>query len=176
MSEGYWHRYRTSRRRLLTVAGGFGLASVSMALLGCGGTQEEQSPPLANPASFPDNTTTQARPGGILKTALPFDAPSLDPLSSGSSLTHSLIAAYTYPRLLKFTAALYPDNANGNIEGDLAETFELSPDRLTLTLRLRAGLRWENRPPTNARVIDSADVLASWRRFVVQSPLRGDLI
>jgi ABC-type transport system substrate-binding protein len=172
---GYWRRYRTGRRGFLAAAGGIGLGSLSLALLGCRGSSDvTASPP--HPELAPENTTGQARPGGTLKTAIAFDASNFDPLASNSTLTHTQIAAYTYPRLLKFAAAVYPESANGNVEGDLAEAFEMTPDHLTLTLRLRPGLRWESRPPTNARVIDAQDVLFSWNKFARFSPFRADLV
>jgi len=155
-------------------AGGIGIGAIALSLLAC-----KQSPdkPASNVSlvSVPANTTVLATPGGTLKTAFPFEAPSLDPLASPSSLTHSLIAAYTYPRLLKFTAATYPQSATGAVEGDLAETYEISPDKLSVVLRLRQGLKWDGRPPTNSRLIDPQDAVESWSKFASVSPFRNDL-
>jgi ABC-type transport system substrate-binding protein len=155
-------------------AGGLGIGAIALSLLGC-----KQSPdkPASNASlvTDPANTTFLATPGGTLKTAFPFEASSLDPLASASSLTHSLIAAYTYPRLLKFTAATYPESATGAVEGDLAETYEISPDKLSLVLRLRQGPKWENRQPTNGRLIDPQDAVQSWSKFASVSPFRNDL-
>jgi ABC-type transport system substrate-binding protein len=96
-------------------------------------------------------------------------------MASSSQATYQL-ASLTYPRLLKFTAATYPDVAKGTVEGDLAESWELLPDKLTLTFKLRPGLKWEARAPTNGRAIDASDVVASWNRFARLSPNRYDLL
>ncbi|HLF78722.1 MAG TPA: ABC transporter substrate-binding protein [Dehalococcoidia bacterium] len=144
-------------------------------MLGCSGNDDEKPANTVGLASEPSNSTFRAQAGGTLKTAFPIDPPSFDPLASASTLTHSLVAAYTYPRLLKFTAAAYPESATGAVEGDLAEAFEFSPDRLSLTLRLRQGLRWENRAPTGNRLIDAQDVVFSWTKFARFSPFRNDL-
>ncbi len=123
------------------------------------GLQRLAEKPTSSPGRClePANTSFIALPGGTLKTAFPFEAPSLDPLVFGLTLTHSLIAAYTYPRLLKFTAAIYPENATGAVEGDFAESYEISPDKLQVAFRLRQGLKWENRPPTNGRLLDGQE-------------------
>lgn len=173
-SSGYWQRFRTSRRRLL-VAASVGLATASLSLLAC---REKEQPPAAgyrDRVSLPVNTSATARSGGAFKSFVPIEPPSLDPHASASIATFQA-AALTYPRLLKFTTATYPDFARGTVEGDLAESFELVPDRLTLTFRLRQGLRWDNKPPVNGRAIDANDVVASWNRFARLSPNRYDLL
>ena len=125
--------------------------------------------------SRPLDTTSLARSGGTLKSYVSAEVSSFDPLASGTPTTHTHIAAYTYPRLMKFAPALYPDHPKGNVEGDLVETHEISPDRLTVTLRLRQGLKWESRAPTNGRAIDASDVMFSWNKFARSSPFRGEL-
>ncbi len=170
---GYWHRYRLSRRRLLSRAAAVGLGSLSLGAFGCSTAHE--SGPAATLTEEPENTTSQARAGGTFRSYVAADATNFDPLASSSPATFSHIAAYTYPRLLKFSAAVFPDNATGGVEGDLAESFELSPDRLSLALKLRQGLRWEHRAPTNGRLIDAQDVAYSWNKFARFSPQRYDL-
>lgn len=97
-------------------------------------------------------------------------------LAAQSFLVVSQIGSYTYPRLLKFKAARFPARPMGEVEGDLAESFELSGDKLQITFRLRQGLKWDARAPTNGRAIDSADVLFSWRKFSQASPFRTDIV
>jgi peptide/nickel transport system substrate-binding protein len=175
LSEGYWVRQRLRRRRFL--AGILGASAGALAFAaGCRTGTEESSLPERHAWSDPVNTTDSARPGLTLKTSLVSDAPSFDPLSSGSQSTHTQIAAYTYPRLLKFSTAIYPLRANGSVEGDLVESYEVSPDRLQLTLKLRQGLKWEQKAPIGGRAIDAGDVLFSWKKFSEVSPFRTDLV
>jgi peptide/nickel transport system substrate-binding protein len=141
--------------------------------LGCGiQTDAEVVATLVAP---PEDSTSRAQAGGTFKGYVTSDYFSFDPLSSTSAATFNQIAAFTYPRLLKFKVALHPQLATGGTEGDLAESAEFSGDRLTVTLKLRPGQRWEQRAPTNGRVIDAGDVMFSWRKFASQSPARGDL-
>jgi ABC-type transport system substrate-binding protein len=54
----------------------------------------------------------------------------------------------------------------------MAESFEVSPDRLTVTLKLRRGpgTKWDDRAPTNGREMDMDDVLFSWKKFAELNP------
>jgi ABC-type transport system substrate-binding protein len=123
----------------------------------------------------PEDTTNIAKQGGTLKSVAIADVPSFDPHSSQSPIVHTQVAAYTYPRLLKFATARAPDRPIGNVDGDLAETFETTPDRLQVTFRLRQGLKWDSRPPVNGRTIEATDVVASWGRFTKLSPFRVEM-
>jgi len=171
----YWSRFRASRRRLLIISGGAALSAISATVIGCGKESPSTAEPAAGRISTPNNTTALARSGGAFKSYLAAEPPSLDPLASSAQSTLQA-AAHTYPRLLKFTPAVYPEFPRGGVEGDLAESFELLPDRLTLTFRLRPGLKWDEKAPTSGRVIDSSDVVASWNRFVKVNPNRYDLL
>ncbi len=144
-------------------------------MLGCSSDNPATVAPVEGRITTPNNTSALGRPGGAFKSYIPFEPPSLDPMTSATGTTFQM-AAHTYPRLLKFTPGVFPEHAKGGVESDLAETFELSGDRLTLTFRLRPGLKWDAKAPTNGRVIDATDVVASWNRFARLSPNRYDLL
>jgi ABC-type transport system substrate-binding protein len=76
---------------------------------------------------------------------------------------------------MKFKPAKYPDYPDGSVEGDLAESYELSPDKLQVTLKLRQGLKWDQRSPTNGRAIDASDIVFSWNKFAAVSPFASEL-
>jgi ABC-type transport system substrate-binding protein len=78
--------------------------------------------------------------------------------------------AYAYQRLVKWEVAQYPKVADGTIVGDLAESFEISPDKLQITMKIRPGVKWDARAPTNGRLADAEDVLWSWKKFVALHP------
>src|SRR3546814_19813515 len=59
----------------------------------------------------------------------------------------------------------YPDVATGEAEGQIATSFEISPDKLKLTLKLRQGMKWDSRAPTNGRNLNAQDVVFSWNKF-----------
>lgn len=104
------------------------------------------------------------------------DVSTFDPLATSIASWLPLVASLTYPRLLKFVAGRYPDTPRGDLEGDLAESFELAGDRMQVIFRLRPGLRWDERAPTNGRTIDAQDVVFSWNKFARVSPLRNDIV
>ncbi len=177
-SPSYWQRLasrRLTRRRVLVAAAGGGAA---LALSACGG---RSSPPAATAVLSkgllwsPEDSTNLAKQGGTLRAVALADVPSFDPHSAQSTSVHTQVAAYTYPRMLKFATARYPDKPIGNVDGDLAESFELSPDRLQLTFRLRQGLKWDPKPPVNGRAIEAQDVISSWQRFLKLSPYRTEI-
>jgi hypothetical protein len=44
---------------------------------------------------------------------------------------------------------------------DLAESWEVSPDKLQITFKLRDGVKWHNKPPVNGRAMDMEDVCSA---------------
>ncbi len=171
MAHGYWDgvsRLRLSRRRALMAASGIGVGASALSLLGCGsgGGEPAAIADKSGLLSTPLDTTASAKAGGTFKGYRDADAlQGFDPLATNNASTRS-VALYAYPRLLKFVPGKFPRLAQGESEGDLAESFELSADKLQLTFKLRPGLRWDARPPTGGRVIDSQDVIFSWNKFL----------
>ena len=168
-SNGYWDRVtkqRLSRRRAISAAGGIGLSAAALALIGCGGDSnggeaEDQSGLIHRPRA----STNQARPGGTLKHYDIGDATHFDAVADSSATVIRQSANVFYPRLLRMKDAEYPAEADGSTEGEVAESWEISPDRLTITFKLRQGMPWDRRPPTNNRPIDAQDVVYSWNKY-----------
>jgi peptide/nickel transport system substrate-binding protein len=123
----------------------------------------------------PTDAGSQAKAGGTLLDFSRDEGGSFDALVSGDSTTYQLVAQYTYPGLTKFKTGKFPSASDGEVEGDLAESWEFSPDRLSMTMKIRRGLKWENKTPVNAREIDAHDVAASWKKFSTSSALSGQL-
>ena len=51
------------------------------------------------------------------------------------------------------------------MNGHLAESWEISPDRLTYTFHIRKGVRWHNKPPMNGRELTADDVVYNFHRY-----------
>ena len=188
----YWTRAlrsRISRRRALatTTSGAFATAF----LIACGGGDDDDDSTGANGSTSgsgatgtgandsriakPVNSTSQAKPGGVFKAFSNGDAiQGLDALSSNHGDT-VVQTAMTYSRMLKFTLAEYPNPATQSVEGDVAESYELSPDKLTVTFKLRPEIKWDSRSPTNSRPLDADDILYSWNKFASVHPASSDL-
>ena len=168
--QDYWTaltQQRLSRRRAMAATGA-GAGIVALSLVGCGsGSSNPKESKSAKSSAYyePQDSSAKAKSGGVFKGFDTSDPPSMDPLTSPAFQTTSAIAYFAYPRFMKWQTGKYPDTASGVSEGELAESWEVSPDKLQLTLKLRQGMKWDARPPTNGRAIDSQDVVFSWERF-----------
>ena len=95
------------------------------------------------------------RHGGILEFAVDAEPPNYDCHANFSfAFIHSV--APHYSTLLKLSSADYP-----KVEGDLAESWTVSADRLTYTFRLRPDIRFHD-----GSKLTSADVAASYERMI----------
>lgn len=112
----------------------------------------------------PQQDAGPPQPGGVFRYALPSDARSLDPHSQSSFNTHIAIGS-TYSKLVDFRTG--PDIPYGapELEGDLAESWETSPDGRTWTFHLRHGVRFHDVAPVNGREFTSQDVLCTLQRI-----------
>jgi peptide/nickel transport system substrate-binding protein len=149
---------------MLSLAAGAGVPVIAgAALLNCSSPSKKETPP---PGS------SDARPGGILKSLLDEDPATLDPITPSGGVGNQ-IAAFAYSRLVRFrpNQSTFPD---GTLEGDLAADWE-QPDESTLLLRLRDGVTFDQRPPTSGRTLTADDVVASWQAMLDRGTYRSDL-
>jgi peptide/nickel transport system substrate-binding protein len=112
----------------------------------------------AGPAA--GQTAETPRRGGILLVAIGADAPSLDPHQEQTFATLQPVAPL-YSTLLQIDPYKYP-----NVIGDLATEWNISPDGLTYTFKLRQGVRFHDGSP-----LTSADVKASYEKII--APPKG---
>src|ERR1700712_2946917 len=89
-----------------------------------------------------------AAAGQTLIGVIEEDPPLINPAIS-SVISSFVAGAPVYSALTRM-------DANGKISGDLAETFEISPDGLAYTFHLRKGITWHDGAP-----FSSADVVFS---------------
>jgi peptide/nickel transport system substrate-binding protein len=62
--------------------------------------------------------------------------------------------------------------SDGEVEGNHAEAWEFSPDRLTVAFKLRPNMTWHQIAPVNGRGVDVQDVLFSADRLFAQGTAR----
>ena len=122
--------------RLLT--GAFILSS----LAGC--SRPEPSDSLDYDKPYPVET------GGSLVEATRGEPSGLIPMIAGESAA-SAVAANIFNTLLKY-------DKNLDIEGDLAQSWEVSPDQKTITFKLKPDMKWADGQP-----LTSADALFTWK-------------
>jgi len=113
----------------------------------------------------PVESSASAKPGGTMKTVYTADILHFDALSSNSSSTVNDASVFTYPRTLKFGITKYPKPHDGSVEGEVFESWEISPDKLTVTAKIRQGMKWDPQAPTSGRAIDAKDIMFSWEKF-----------
>lgn len=92
-------------------------------------------------------------PGGEIVLGTIGDATSLIPMIT-SDTGSSDVQGYIYNGLLKY-------DKNIKLTGDLAESWEVSPDGLTITFHLRKNVRWQDGKPYT-----SADALFSYQFMI----------
>jgi ABC-type transport system substrate-binding protein len=172
--ENYWNKIfnrRLSRRRTLAASGTGALGAVLIAA--CGGDDSGGRQDASGLLAKPVDTSGKAVPGGTWKSFVSSDVMTLDPHtnSAGGAFTQMSPA---YDNLVRYDRGM--GGKDGAIIGDAAESWEFSPDGLTLTLKLRTNLRYDARPPTNGRPMTSADVKFSFDRTVSKSPYAADWV
>ena len=171
----YWNRIassRASRRRV--VVGGIGLTGAAALLAACGGGDNGDAGPVSEGrVVLPQDTSKQAKRGGIYQQDLEFDEGNLDPLSTGRG-NGGAWAPMAYSRPLAEKVA-FGGTDTPTYVGDLAESFEIQEGGLRLVMKLRPNAKWDPRAPTNSRPVDTDDVVYSWERYETQSPFAAKL-
>jgi len=118
-----------------------------------------------------ENSTSQAKKGGILKDRANGDAPSFSVQEPIAPLNFP--AKDVYSTMVRLKAAMLQAPQTLEMSPDFAESWEVAPDGLTLTFKLRANAKWQNKAPVSGRAADSSDVVFSWNRYSTTAPLRG---
>jgi ABC-type transport system substrate-binding protein len=167
----YWQsitKHRVNRRRALALTGG---AAAGAALLAaCGGGDDGGGQQTSSLVVKAEDSSKEAKRGGIYKTFISTDAGSWDPHVRGAWF--GTLGAVLYSRLTIVKPGLGEPSA-GEIGGDLAESWEFSGDGLTATFKLRQNAKWHPVAPVNARGVDAQDVVASWNRWANFSATRA---
>jgi peptide/nickel transport system substrate-binding protein len=153
-------RLSLNRRQFLTrTAAGLGAA----AAVGAAGRR-----PAAAAPTYPEwipRSDKPAKRGGRLTRASSWDPPVIDP-----RLTQSIglfqFTTLTSNRLVRY---VFSDEASGpsdlTLKGDLAESWQASPDHRVWTFKLRQGVKWHNLPPVNGREFVAADVKYCFEQY-----------
>src|SRR5581483_4227480 len=140
-ANGYWNQtlnQRLSRRRAVVLGGGAALGAAFLAA--CGGSDNGTKGSgtgggASSLLSKKVDSTKEAKRGGVLKLSRNGDTTTgFDPHNFGAPFAS--LNELLYSRLLNIKPG-YLKESDGEVEGDLAESWEFSPDKLTLTLKLR---------------------------------------
>jgi peptide/nickel transport system substrate-binding protein len=151
--EGYWERFRAqrvARRRFLTAGAGIGLSAIAMSALGCGG-DDDSGDDGASTEESPGTT-----PGGTAQTGGIFGQ------TYGSSDTLNILVnpseyagmggQFVYDHLISTRT-----NDKSPFVLEAASGLEQT-DPVTLTFKMRPGMKYHNIAPVNGREVVSEDV------------------
>jgi peptide/nickel transport system substrate-binding protein len=74
--------------------------------------------------------------------------------------------------MVKYKVFTYPEKAVPSVEADGAASWEISPDGMTYTFKVRPNQKYDPRPPTSGRTLNSGDIKFSWDRYEALNPFR----
>ncbi|HEX5141330.1 MAG TPA: ABC transporter substrate-binding protein, partial [Dehalococcoidia bacterium] len=177
-NDSYWTKVLNVRiRRRRAIFAGSAAVVGSAFLAACGGSDSSDSTGSGNGrdgglVSEPVDTTSKAVKGGVL--TLEGGEPNSFDFTAGSGAPNYGVHAYS--RLVKYETFKYPDPAVAKAAPDAALSWEVSPDGLTYTYKLRQGMKFDPRPPTNGREMTTDDVTFSWNRFATKSSFRSTMV
>src|SRR5215471_7451687 len=173
----YWQdiaSLRMTRRRTMAAAGGGALGAALLAACGGGsdsGSSKGGTKDSSGLVAKVEDTTKDAKPGGTWINPLAADILNLDPYGVTIGSAH---APWGYSRLVLYKPAKYPELPLGEVTGDGAESWEMSPDGLRFTFKLRGNLKLDPRPPTSGRLMTAQDVVFSANKFKATGVSRGE--
>jgi len=104
--------------------------------------------PSGNAADFDQSYPPSS--GGTLIDATAGEPSGLIPMIAGEAAA-SAVASNIFNSLLKY-------DKNLELQGELAQSWSVSPDQKTITFKLKPGLKWADGKP-----LTSADVLFTWK-------------
>jgi ABC-type transport system substrate-binding protein len=172
VGDGYWQqvlRQRLTRRRALIATA----AGAAAFLAACGGSEKGGKDAAQKDVSGlvvkAVDETKSAKKGGVYKTRGTFEPNTLDP----HQFPFNFYSNQTYSNLWRIKDGVI-DYSSGEVEGDLVESWEVSPDKLQITAKINPSAHFAPVAPVNGRAVDAKDVVTSWERHKGSSNQRAD--
>ena len=138
------------------------LAAGAIIVAACGGSTATNAPASQAPASAEPGASESAAPaegaikeGGTLVVAIPGDIKRTDPALIDDSNT-----SYVMQNVMEGLVTLKP-GTTGELQPALAESWELSPDGLTYTFKIRQGVKFHD-----GTDVDAAAVKYNYDRWI----------
>jgi len=174
MQDSYWSRVldrRVGRRRAMAVTAGAAGAAAFLAACGSdddggSGTGGGSSGPsdTSGMLSKIEDTSKSAKRGGVMKWVQGNEPLHFDGQSQGQ-VQLNIYNGLAYESLVRNKPGEGMPSSYNEVLPNLAESWEFSPDKTTITFKLRKGVKWQNVAPVSGRAFDSSDVVASLNRY-----------
>ncbi len=132
-------RQGTSKLNVLRTSCLLPLILLVALLCACSGAEQGSNPNSPKASAITNSTADIPARGDRLVDASIGDATNLIPMIAGDASSHA-IAGQLYLSLLKY-------DKNLNLTGQLAESWQISPDNKTITFHLRPHLTWTDGKP-----------------------------
>ena len=170
----YWDKVldnRLTRRRAIAATG---MTAAAAAFLAACGGDDDGAGGGSGPADTSglvtkiEDTLKGAKPGGTMKWTQASEPLHFDGQAQGQAQLN-IYNAMAYEGLVRNKPGIGQASQNNEVLPNLAESWEYSPDKTTLTFKLRRGVKWQNIAPVSGRAFDSSDVIASAKRYVGHS-------
>ena len=175
MKDSYWTKVlsgRVSRRRAL--AGTAGVAGAAAFLAACGSDDDSGGGGSGDTGSTGGSglvTKIEKAPikqGGVMKWQQASEPLHFDGQAQGQAQLN-IYNGMAYEALVRNKTGEGEPTKWNEVEPNLAQSWEFSPDKTTLTFKIRPGVKFHNVAPVNGRVLDAQDVAQSWTRYVGQA-------
>ncbi len=177
MTTTYWHNVltrRLSRRRALAATSA--TAAAAALLAACGGSTDTGSSTTdkSSLVSAAADTSKTAKRGGLNKWFLTSEASEFDVHTGGNPKNNP--KNMVYANLVSAKPGYLKAQDFSDYIPDAAQSWEWSPDGLTLTMKIQPNAKWHNKPPINGRPFDIEDMMFTWQRFQAKGRDRGALV
>jgi ABC-type transport system substrate-binding protein len=154
---------------LLRTGAAVGAGAAALSLIGCGGN-EGGTVDKTGLLFEPQDTTTKATKGGVFPSSSQ-DVANFNTINGADSQA----ALRGYSRFVKWGVTKYPKPIERKLDPDAMASWEVSGDGLTWTWKIRPNMKFDPRPPTNGKVLTSADIVYSWENFEKLNPQAATL-
>jgi ABC-type transport system substrate-binding protein len=169
----YWNRVldrRLTRRRAMAATGMTAAAAAFLAACGGGDDDKGGSVPDTTKGDTSgllakiEDTSKSAKPGGVMKWVQGNEPLHFDGQAQGQ-VQLNIYNGLAYESLVRNKPGVGQPSSYLEVLPNLAESWEFSPDKTTITFKLRQGVKWQNIPPVSGRAFDSSDVVKSIERY-----------
>src|SRR6185436_6788394 len=160
MQGNYWAsvlQQRMTRRRAIVATGA--TAAGAAFLAACGGSDSGSSSSSSSSGTTQTesklltkvtDTTSSAKRGGTMKWTQASEPLHFDGMAQGQAQLN-IYNGMVYDSLVRNKPGIGQPTTWTEVLPALAESWEVSPDKLTITFKLRQGVKFHNKAPVNGR-------------------------